>query len=153
MAPRGRTASKRRTTRRKPRNEGLLSDKEKARIKFQHKVNNAATEAYWAQERKTIDSDVKRAVREATLHMAGLILDQPFQVSKVTAERVQKMVLDIKGPLAVLQVEKVKSVLARYTCTRECRGATGICRDPIHELVQRLQVIVESNNPINLVSL
>jgi hypothetical protein len=51
---------------------------------FREKVRTAVNDAYYAQERKTSDRDVKRAVHEAVWHVYGLLCDNPELVENAT---------------------------------------------------------------------
>jgi hypothetical protein len=151
MARHVKTATRKYKRRKKQREPGFISRKELKHLKFVSDLHSAANTAYYAQERKTMDSATKRAVREATLHMVALMLGESFQVSVPSMEDVQAMVLDVKGPMAVLKVEKLNNIVADYPCTRRCTGANGICSDPLHALAKRMQEILDTTDVARLV--
>jgi hypothetical protein len=96
-------------TKKKP--AGRTADEEYAETE-RHRLINKASEArrtaYYAQERRTSDPFVKRAVSTALQHMFALIFDQPFELPKPTLEDIGRLEDDIFGPGTDVRWEEIK---------------------------------------------
>lgn len=71
-------------------------------VPLAERVRKAWNDAYYEQERRTVDGDVKRAVREALTQMMHAVLEEPYTPPPVTLKDVTRMEAAIEPKAQVL---------------------------------------------------